>query len=241
MPNSSAADRTSFINVTSAGNARSRGPSHSMPVNHGTATELARFALQSRPMNNVARSTLLCISCAILLISTSCENTQVRTGADESASCRQFAQSFYDWYAPLTQPETKEPASDAVLRRKPDVLSQVLFKALKADSDAQAQAQEIVGIDFDPFVGGQDPAGHYEARRVQWNGNRCSVEVWRGSATEAAEKTGKPDVIAELAQENGRCRFLNFRYPDAGPDLLTMLANLREERRRLNSPGGEGK
>ena len=48
-----------------------------------------------------------------------------------------------------------------------------LLQALKLDSEAAARAKgEIVGIDFDPFVGGQDADDHYEARRVTWEGTR---------------------------------------------------------------------
>jgi hypothetical protein len=122
------------------------------------------------------------------------------------------------------------------------VLYANLFKALKADSDAQAQAKgELVGIDFDPFVGSQDPADHYEAREAKWSSGRCSVEMWRASPTDTAEKTGKPDVIAELAQEEGRWRFINFRYPLLGGDLLGALAELREDRRRFEAPVERGK
>ncbi len=182
------------------------------------------------------RTPVLCLSCSILLLSTGCKNTQARTGAEESAACRQFAQSFYEWYAPLTQKEGGDSASDIVLQRKAAVLSDDLFKALKADSDAQTAAKgDLVGIDFDPFVSSQDPADHYEARAAKWTGGRCLVEVWRASPNDRVEKTGKPAVIAELARENGQWRFLNLRYPGLNTDLVSVLSQLREDRRKFPS------
>jgi hypothetical protein len=50
------------------------------------------------------------------------------------------------------------------------------------------------------------------------------VEIWGGSSAPTADKTNKPDVIVELAQEGENCRFLNFRYPSENSDLLTILA-----------------
>jgi hypothetical protein len=187
-------------------------------------------------VSNNEKFILSCISCAILAITTGCRNASAPIGADEGAACRQFAQSFYDWYVPLTQKEGSGLPWNVVLERKGDVLAPDLFQGLKVDSDAQAQAKgDLVGIDFDPFVGSQDPSDRYEARRVTWTGDRCSVEVWPASPADTAEKTTKPDVIAELAREKGRWRFHNFRYPELKSDLLGVLAQLREDRRSPES------
>jgi len=111
------------------------------------------------------------------------------------------------------------------------VLQPKLLQALRADDEAQAKAQgEIVGLDFDPFAGSQDPADHYEARKLTLEGNKCSVEVWRASPRDTAEKSDKPDVVAELEGQNGHWRFANFRYPQLNTDLLKVLASLAKER-----------
>ena len=97
----------------------------------------------------------------------------------ESTACRKFVQDFYDWYAPLAKKSLREPAWNLALQRKPEAFSADLLKALKMDSEAAARAKgDIVGLDFDPFVGGQDPAGHYQARDVSWQGETCLIEVW---------------------------------------------------------------
>lgn len=146
-------------------------------------------------------------------------------------SCRRFVQEFYDWYVPITQKETGGPASDTALQVKRDAFSPQLFRALKTDSEAQARAKgEIVGLDFDPFVNSQDPADHYEARRLVVKANRCSVEVWRASPSDTAEKSTKPAVVAKLAMSKRHWVFVNFQYPET--DLLTLLRRQDEDRRR---------
>jgi hypothetical protein len=153
--------------------------------------------------------------------------------APGTSACRQFVQQFYDWYVPSIRTTNSERASDLALRRKSDVFNPDLLRAMKVDSEAVARAKgEIDGIDFDPFVGGQDPADHYEARSVTWRHNKCSVEVWRASPTDRVAKPRKPDVTADVMLNGVRWQFLNFRYPDVNADLVTVLARLREERRK---------
>lgn len=150
----------------------------------------------------------------------------------DRSSCRRFVQQFYDWYVPLAQATMNGPASDSALQHKAEVFNPDLLRALKVDSEASAHAKgEIVGIDFDPFVGSQDPADHYEARRVTWRENKCSVEVWGASPTDTA-KSRKPDVFADVVIDRGHWQFLNFRYPGLNADLVSVLARLREERRK---------
>ena len=144
----------------------------------------------------------------------------------DDASCRRFAQAFYDWYAPITQKKLNVPASDVALREKADAFTAELLRALKLDSEAQARTKDdIVGLDFDPFVGGQDPASRYEVRRATVLDGRCSVEV-------AATKSKDSPVVAELVSDKGRWRFANFRYPDLKTDLAAVLTQLAEERRK---------
>ena len=169
--------------------------------------------------------------CLLAAAASTCAGAQVPAHPDESASCRRFAQAFYDWYLPVSEAPLKEPASNLALRKKPDVFAADLLRALKADSDAQARVKDdLVGLDFDPFLGSQDPDHRYQARRVTWQDNRCSVEIWSASAE--AARSGKPDVVAQLKQEHGRWQFFNFRYPEQNADLVTVLAQLREEREK---------
>jgi len=170
---------------------------------------------------------------AVGLILSAHAMAQVASKPQDSSSCRRFVQQYYDWYVPLIQQTRNGRAWDVALQRKAEVFDPALLRALKADSEAAARAtDDIVGLDFDPFVGSQDAANHYEARRVTWRDNKCSVEVWNAPSTAAAAKSEKPDVIADLALDRGHWRFLNFRYPDVNDDLVNVLAQLREERQK---------
>ena len=178
----------------------------------------------------------LVVVVVLLLIAASspvCVVAQSSQG-NEDSSCRRFTQEFYDWYAPLVQdisPNAVSVARHKIRDRELEVLSPRLLRALRADNEAQERAKgELVGLDFDPFVGSQDPADHYEAGKSHLEGNRCSVEVWSASRNDAAEKSDKPDVVAVLAQESGRWRFVNFKYPQLNSDLLSELAELAKER-----------
>ena len=171
--------------------------------------------------------------CAILAAAPCFAFAQVASTPDQSASCRRFARAFYNWYVPLIAKPSNGPASDIALRRKAEVFEPALLQELKLDSEARARAKgELVGIDFDPFVGGQDPADRYEVRAVRWQNNQCSAEVWSVSTPGTAAPTGKPDVVAEILQHDGHWQFSNFRYPELNTDLATVLAQLRAERRR---------
>ena len=184
-------------------------------------------------MNNRARIIHFGIWCAVLATASGHTVAQVPAHPEESAACGRFTQSFYDWYVPFTQKRLNGPAWNIALQRKADLFNPELLRALKIDSEAQARTKgDIVGIDFDPFVGSQDAAGHYEARRVTWKGGRCSVEVWPASPTDRAAKSGNPEVVAELIQDKGHWQFVNFHYPELKTNLVDVLAQLRKDRRK---------
>jgi len=171
------------------------------------------------------------LACYFIVGVASLSATAQKSGPpQENSPCRRFVQEFYDWYVPFTQKNMNGPTFDTALKRKPTVFSPTLLRALKADSEAQARAQEIVGIDFDPFVSSQDPADHYDVRQARIKNDKCYVEIWRDSARDTSAKTGMPDVIAELRKRAGKWQFVNFRYPDLKSDLMTALAGLRKQR-----------
>lgn len=164
---------------------------------------------------------------ALAIIAIPAAGQAAPSAPDAAWSCRKFVREFYGWYVPLIHQRLDRAASTVAIERKPGVFAAALLQALKDDAEAQARARgDIVGIDFDPFVGGQDPADRYETRKVTVNGNRCEAEIWGNSATPSA----KPDVVAELSGSAGHWHFENFRYPDVNTDLLTTLAALRKER-----------
>ena len=93
---------------------------------------------------------------------------------------------------------------------------------------AQARAEgEIDGLDWDPFLNSQDPCNQYEVRKVTKKGLNYLVEIL---GTGGCEEHTKPDIVAELTQQNGTWVFVNFR-DSAGPgdDLLSALKRLHPD------------
>ena len=167
---------------------------------------------------------------AITMISTA-SIAQDASRPEDVSSCRNFAQSFYSWYVPLTKKRLNRHAFEVAIERKATVFAPVLLRALKGDAEAQQKvSDDIVGIDFDPFVGSQDPADHYDTREVTAKADSCQVEVRRNSGRATSAKSAKSDVLADLSRRAGRWQFDNFRYPDLNTDLLTVLETLRKQR-----------
>jgi hypothetical protein len=120
--------------------------------------------------------------------------------------------------------------ADTAIQRKATVFDAILLQALKVDFAAQRSSKEIVGIDFDPFVG-NDGGEDYEIRKVSLKGDRCFVEVWQAPLSDKSWKPDKPDVIAELSKQTGHWQFMNFHYPTMeNSDLISALEWWREAR-----------
>jgi len=147
----------------------------------------------------------------------------------DAKAVQDFVQDFYNWYVPAAaKPGSNRPA-ELALRDRPAAFDPALARQLKEDSEAQAKVHDdIVGLDFDPFLSAQDPCQRYEVTKVQSKGESYLVDVL---GVGGCEKHDAADVIAEVASQNGAWVFVNFHYP--GPDstdLLTVLKKLRDER-----------
>jgi hypothetical protein len=147
----------------------------------------------------------------------------------EPDGLRNFVQDFYHWYVPIALKDNKVPASDIALKERPAAFSAELLKALKEDSEAQANSPgDIVGIDWDPFLNSQDPDKHYEVGRIVQKGEtyRANIHGFR-----SGKKIIKPSAIAEVGRESGRWVFLDFYSPDGG-SLLAALKTLKADRQK---------
>ena len=156
------------------------------------------------------------------------------THADSVTSARQFAQSFYDWYTRLAVGDSLAragvTAAEVGVGQKPELFGPSLLAALRADFAATAKASgEIVGLDFDPFLGSQDPCARYQAGNVTHQNNSYLANV---HAVCNGERSDSAFVIAEIRPNSGRWRFVNFRYAPGHADLLAELKILREQRRK---------
>ena len=139
-----------------------------------------------------------------------------------------FVQRFYDWYlAHISDPDG--PGFEVALKHRPRAFSKRLTDALRADLRASARVRdEVVGLDFDPFLGSQDPDPRYQVGDVRRVGVAWLAQV---HAVRGGRRSPRPDVTAEVARGPDGWLFVNFRYPE-GHDLLATLAELKRSRRR---------
>jgi hypothetical protein len=153
------------------------------------------------------------------------------TTSDLEKSCRAYVQGFYDWYIPLLRHSKGDPSRLAVKRYR---FSADLVRQLNEDWAAQAKAKgDLVGLDFDPFEGGQDVMeGRYTAGKITPKDTNYLVDI---SAIESGKRTTM--VVAELSHEGGQWTFVNFHYGEGkdATDLLTTLKQLREDRQKYGN------
>ncbi len=149
--------------------------------------------------------------------------------ADEAGQKRAaaFTQKFYDWYVPILLKPGKTDASDVAIAKRPALFDPPLLKALKEDAEAQAKTpDDIVGLDFDPFVNAQDPDDKYVVGRVTEKDGLYLVEVY-GLRKGKREKA--VSVVAELKPAKDGFVFVNFSYGADG-DLVQVLKSLADDR-----------
>lgn len=129
---------------------------------------------------------------------------------DREIEVRAFTQAFYEWYAKTLDP--RKHSVSTILRERPEILSPDLRAALEEDARARAHAEGyIVGVDFDPFIGGQDICERYTVGEILANGGSYRINVY-SPCYSADHET--PDVIAIVAWDHGRWTFRNFEYPE---------------------------
>lgn len=179
---------------------------------------------------NLLKITSSCSSImSILLVPYSLQG-QAKSSQGDEKSCREFVQSFYDWYLPHARTERASPAWDLAVKERGSAFSRELTQLLREDSQAQAKVTgDIVGLDFDPFLYSQDPAQRYLAGKTTRQGGACLVEIRR-----SGHVAGRPDVVAELTYGDDRWTFANFHYGKSAysedENLLATLKTLQRDR-----------
>jgi len=154
-------------------------------------------------------------------------------GEDAQAqSAKAFVKGFYDWYTGEIQKSKDGPVDDP-LKSKHWPFSAAIVTALKADEEAQAKSpDEVVGIDFDPYLNAQDTCFPYKMGKVTTNGGQYRVEVFDSNCSDPHPEI--PTVIAVVEKNGASWRFVNFIYPgepgQAESDLLSVLKSLANER-----------
>ncbi len=162
------------------------------------------------------------------------ENPDARTASAEIQSCKEFVQSFYNWYFDQLNAEDTHKiatsAEDKVLSQRPEILTPELRQFLQEDTEASRKNPDyIVGLDFDPFINAQDWNRKYTLNGVDVRDGACHASLW-------GEDAGKQKaiVVPELKKAGDKWIFVNFHYPGStapeNENLIAVLRMLREER-----------
>ena len=147
---------------------------------------------------------------------------------DTQDSVRKFVQGFYDWYSVISHKNNIKLAPDQIaIKEKAHLFSPQLIAALKEDYEASSRhPEEIVGLDWDPFLCSQDIDDRYVVGSIKKKGRNYFAELYGVSK---GKKNPEPNVTIEVAQNNGHWIFVNFHSPHGG-DLLSDLKELKKSR-----------
>lgn len=135
----------------------------------------------------------------------------------------------------LTRGTHNGTPSDLEIKARPGNFSRELRRRLAEDMAAASRNKdEIVGLDFDPYLNSQDMADRYVVRKVVRAGQRYRAEV---HAVTEGKQTATPVVIPELVRTGSGWMIVNFLYrnPENAADksdLLSILSQLRADRRK---------
>ena len=175
----------------------------------------------------------------IILLPVSVAQAAPARHPSREAACKAAVQQFYDWYTPMVRQERRTAPWDRAVKARSASFDPELRRWLAVDAAARArQPDDIVGLDFDPFLNSQDPALKYRVQRITQvrSGYRAYVHaVYAGKVSPA------PSAIPELALRRGRWVFLNFHFPvdersTETQDLLAFLKGRDAGRRREARP-----
>ena len=149
---------------------------------------------------------------------------------DAESSCRKFVQAFYDWYVPHLIHGQGNSAYETVLRRKTKLFTSDLHAKLVDDFEASAKnPDEVVGLDFDPFLNSQDPSEKFVVRNVVLKDHTCFASVRGVQSGKWMER-----VTPQLVMQSESWQFADFHYAESDTaeesSLLSILSNLKKLR-----------
>jgi len=158
---------------------------------------------------------------------------KAQSTVDDKESARMFVQKFYDWSFVLFKtdyPKTKNQLSDQqiIMKHGKDFFGQDLRKALENYYNTPTKDGDI-GLDFDPFMAGQDYGVGYQTGNVKQLGNKFLVDVHdvKSGQPKGAVLAAPVEVTVEVVKEAGKWAITNFLYPAelANTNLLQLLKN----------------
>ena len=169
-----------------------------------------------------AQSLVIGISICLTLSTHAGAQATPKTLAD---SATRAVQRFYDWYVPMA---AKPKGRDAVMlaaTRGPLEFDRELVRWLRIDSTARARnADEVDGLDGDPYLNSQDPCNRYVAIAARADGASFLVGVV-GKGGCPAHTT--PDITVKLGRSGARWIVLEFLGPERNNEgLIPLLKQL---------------
>lgn len=152
--------------------------------------------------------------------------------AQSAPSAKGFVQSFYTWYIPQMTKNVPVPCSERILKERASSFSPALLAMLKEDLAESAKVpDEIVGLDFDPYINGQETPKRYLAGKTIAKGKSYLVEVFDLSD---GKKSKVPAVVPEVKFVKGQWVFTNFHYAKTqipeNENLISILKALKTSR-----------
>ncbi|HTE00305.1 MAG TPA: hypothetical protein VK668_13525 [Mucilaginibacter sp.] len=164
-------------------------------------------------------------------------NVNAQSSADNRESARVFVQKFYDWYTVLYSNQLGKkdslPTNVVAINQRQEYFDIPLRKALINDYRAQSKITEgIVGLNWDPFLTGQEIRIGYQTGNVKQVGNKFLVDIHdiEKGKLESAILDAELLLVAEVVKVNGHWVFMNFIYPKRHDNLLMVLRSLRKDR-----------
>ncbi|MGZ4001613.1 MAG: hypothetical protein ACXVIY_13320, partial [Mucilaginibacter sp.] len=168
-----------------------------------------------------------------MLFLVSCTDTARHPVGNEKENARVFVQQFYDWYKKLYNQgvtATDNVGTDVyMIKHKPQYLDDSLLKAFIEYYKAEPKdADEVVGLDFDPILDSQDIGWDYQTGKVKQVGDTFFVNIHCDTHGKPKDKilALPPIIVAEVVKKSGHWKLVNLSYPPPegkGEDLLKML------------------
>ena len=161
----------------------------------------------------------------------------------DTASARRFVQRFYDWYSPRVGDDVdRYPELDYMmiaLRTKRGMFTPELRHLLAEDEALKDRHPgELYGLDFEPFLAGQDFPKHYKVGTVRRKGKFWYVHV-TGLNDAEWRSNNVPSLVAVVEKHKSQYgwRFTNFVYSEknSSDNLLDILKEDSKEEESFQS------
>ncbi len=167
-------------------------------------------------------------ACVLALLASAANAQSQAARRDSTRVAREFVEAFYRWYVPVAIADHNEAAFAIALRQKRSAFSRQLYRALKADLDAQDKSPgDLVGLDADPFLNSQDPCEAFVVGDVTQRGAVFRVEVF---SVCRGKRLDQPSTLADVRAVAHQWEFVDFFNADGKDGLLATLKLLAADR-----------